>query len=135
MASAPNFSAILANFKLETIGTILTPVPFTVSKISLENPAPQIIISTFSSIDTFTASAKFDAATIIFTPSAPPFSIIISFAFLISALNSSAGIAVPDITPTPPWFATAEANLDIDALIPIPPWIIGTSIFKSPIFT
>ena len=80
-------------FKLETIGAILLTLPFTNSGKLIGKPAPLIITSAFASTAAFTYSAYCFVATMILTPTIPPFAI--SFArcrcFLIARRFASIG--------------------------------------------
>jgi len=55
------------------------------------------------------------------------------FAFMMSALSSSSGIAEPPIVPMPPHSATGIARSEVETRIDIPPWIRGTGAVNGPI--
>ena len=112
---------------------------------SMGSPAPEKIISAFSSIAVRASSVKVVSATMILTPIIPSvaaraFCSSVARALLLASMGCCAisgsfiPIMAPAITPMPPSLATAEASREREIPTPIPPWIMGILAQSSPMF-
>ena len=126
------------------MGTSFVDVlPFRNSGRFTGRPAPEKMISIFSSMAVLTISAKLVKATIMLTPRIP---LVIALALRISRRRarmfaprksvkpsgSRRPIPAAAMTPTPPAFAVAAASRDREIPTPIPPCTIGILATRLP---
>ncbi|TXT46623.1 MAG: hypothetical protein FD137_1230 [Spirochaetes bacterium] len=141
--SSQRFARRAAALPEETMGTSLVLEPAMNSGRFTGKPAPEKMMSIFSSMAVFTRSAKLVKATMMLTPRTPWLS---SLARRISRLRartlaprkslkpsgSSSPMPAAAMTPTPPALATAAASPEREIPTPMPPWTMGILAVRSP---